>query len=301
MSQDRSGSDLSLAAAGQAHSCIMGCLSGIATKNTHHFFSLYPRPSYLNIVRLLLTFIRRKLDSHIITITVGLENRTFKVHRAMLTEVAAYFNSMFSAGFKEAVEGSASFPEYDGEAWELLIQWSYHGKLPPLHAPKIGAALTAKIMHLCTIRLKLCCLAEKYGMSLLQNLAMDSIIDHLKQCGPVIRIHWEVLKDWFCYTYQSTHEKSAIRLFMSYYFYYALTSQKEDTPNLAAYNLDDMHELLSRLPDLNKDSSITFIGLRFDWRMRRRGSVHGQYKNASSASISGVLSSTVRRASLAGA
>lgn len=90
----------------------------------------------------------------------------------MLTEAAEYFSKIFSGKFKEAADGSASFPEDDAEAWELLIEWCYHGQLRPLQKPAANITLTSVIVHPCTVHLRLCCLVEKYGMSLLQNLAM---------------------------------------------------------------------------------------------------------------------------------
>ena len=132
----------------------------------------------------------------------------------MLNEAAEYFQKMFSTNFKEGIEGSGVFPEDDVEAWEELIEWCYRGKLGPLQLPTTAAMLTPEQAHPCTVRVKLCCLAEKYGMDLLKNLGVDSIVMYLKDCGSRARLEWDVLKDWFRYTYQNTHGSSGLRHLM---------------------------------------------------------------------------------------
>jgi hypothetical protein len=163
---------------------------------------------------------------------------------------------MFTFNFKEALEKSASFPEGDAEVWELLIVWCYGGQLPPLQKPAAHVILTLETAHQCTVLLKLCCMAEKYGMSLVQNLAMDSPVSYLKHSGPGLRLKWDVLKIWTRYTYDNTHESSKVRRFISYFFYHALTVstlEVNDQANILLYSAGMMHNLASEIPDLNRD------------------------------------------------
>jgi hypothetical protein len=117
----------------------------------------------------------RKYATPIVSIKVGPELETFKVHQGMLTFAAEYFDKMFKGNFKEALEDSAEFPDDDPNAWTFLIDWCYEGKLPSISPPPLDAKFDEEETAACWTRLKLCCRAEKYGMILLQNLAMDSI------------------------------------------------------------------------------------------------------------------------------
>jgi hypothetical protein len=79
----------------------------------------------------------------------------------MLTEAAEYFSKMFDGRFKEALNGSAEFPNNDPDAWELLIEWVYEGDLPPLTKPSLDTIFDEEETNECWNRLKLCCVAEK--------------------------------------------------------------------------------------------------------------------------------------------
>jgi len=47
--------------------------------------------------------------------------------------------------------------------------------------------------------------------------------------------------------------------FISYYFYYALTSSNEVDLNLVVYNVDDIPSLAEEIPDLSKDFFIAVL------------------------------------------
>ena len=119
----------------------------------------------------ILTDIHRKIGFPIFSIAIGPEGKIFKVQEKMLTEAAHYFVRTFNSGFGESASAAATFPKDDPEAWELLIEWAYVGKLPPLLNQADGTMYTEETTHSSWVRLKLCCLAEKYAMSLLRNLA----------------------------------------------------------------------------------------------------------------------------------
>jgi len=136
--------------------------------------------------------------------------------------------------------------------------------------------LTSEAAHPCTIRLKLCCLAEKYGVSLLQNLAIDSTVSYLKNCSPGFRLKWDILKTWFHYAYQNMHESFGIRRFMSHFFYYALTSSANgNDPNLTQpYRVDEMYDLAGEIPGLNRALFTTSRLTNLRLETGKRGSNH---------------------------
>lgn len=77
----------------------------------------------------------RKLQSPVITIKVGERPRIFRVHKAMLTEAAEYFERMFHSPFREGIENTVEFPEDDVDSWEELSRWCYTGDLEALADP----------------------------------------------------------------------------------------------------------------------------------------------------------------------
>ena len=148
----------------------------------------------------------------------------------MLVFAAEFFPKMFKGYFKEAVESSAEFPDDDPDAWKFLVEWCYEGRLSSItrsHLLGQTKCLTKEETTTCWTRLNLCCLAEKYDMVLLQNLAMDSIISYFRASSrPGPKLKWAVLKKWILRVYENTPESSKIRKFMSRFFHYGLRFSK---------------------------------------------------------------------------
>ena len=71
------------------------------------------------------------LGSEMIDIYVGPTKKLFRVHKAVFCDKIPYFDKMFSGGFKEALEHSATFPEDSPEAFEVVVEWVYTGVLKP--------------------------------------------------------------------------------------------------------------------------------------------------------------------------
>jgi hypothetical protein len=164
----------------------------------------------------------RKLESPILEILVGPDRNVFKVHRAMLTEASDYLKTIFLGRFKAADECHGLSPEDDPEAWELLIEWCCQRQLPPLQIWAKETKLTSQMARPCSLQVKLCLLAEKYRMSLLLNLSVDSMLSYLKHVGPGLRLEWVILDSWCRLVYTNNDQLAGIRRFMGYYFYYAL-------------------------------------------------------------------------------
>ncbi|KFY56104.1 hypothetical protein V496_06792 [Pseudogymnoascus sp. VKM F-4515 (FW-2607)] len=69
--------------------------------------------------------------TEIVQITVGGDEskRTFNVHKNLLVSKSRFFSAMFDSNFLEAVTSSASFPEDDPSAFEVLMEWIYYDSL----------------------------------------------------------------------------------------------------------------------------------------------------------------------------
>lgn len=168
----------------------------------------------------------------------------------MLTEAAKYFSVMFSGKYREGHDFAAFFPEDDRHSWEVLVQWCYTGILLPLEKPTRSTIFNEEATKHCWVRLKLCCLAEKYNMVLLQNLAMDSIIEYLQAGEPGLRLTFDVFSKWCSFVFKNTSYPSPIRTFMTFYFHYALWYNDHWATNPAHYDLEQMYDLATKNPDL---------------------------------------------------
>lgn len=74
---------------------------------------------------------KRIFGTEIVQITVGNgeSKRTFTVHKNLLISKSKFFSAMFDSNFLEAVTSSASFPEDDPSAFEVLMEWIYYDSL----------------------------------------------------------------------------------------------------------------------------------------------------------------------------
>jgi hypothetical protein len=149
---------------------------------------------------------------------------------------------MLNGNFKEASDNIAHFPEDDIDAWELLVQWLYQGRLTPLIlSPNRDKSEIAAL----EMRVKLYCLAETYGITLL----MDSTIDTLAQIYKV-RTRTPELST-FRYAYAHTLEQSPLRALMSRWFYHLLVTRDDSHPT--RYGTETMFGLTMEQPDLVHD------------------------------------------------
>lgn len=131
----------------------------------------------------------------------------------MLVETASVFQKMLDGPFMEATERAAKFPEDDEEAWEALIEWMYDREeflhyLPPPGVENLD--MPEALMYV--KRIKLCCLAEKYGIFDLHNKAIDSVVEVITQESenrPIF--HWRIFKACCVYVYDNSSEGSALR------------------------------------------------------------------------------------------
>jgi hypothetical protein len=149
---------------------------------------------------------------------------------------------MFTGGFKEASDNTAHFPEDDIDAWELLVQWLYQGRLTPLIlSPNRDKSEFAALEK----RVKLYCLAETYGITRLMDTTMDTL-------AQIYRVHVRAPElSTFRYAYAHTLEHSPLRVLMSRWFYHLLVTRDDAHPT--RYGTDTMFNLAMDQPDLVHD------------------------------------------------
>ena len=124
-------------------------------------------------VRLLPSSSCRELTLHsglhrsIVTIYVSPEQYPFHVHKGRLCQHSRFFEKAFHGSFEEATTGSMYLEEDGVEEFKLFEEWLYSG-IFKCHKDCEEPSF---------LLIKLFCLAEKVGISSLQNVALDAIRD----------------------------------------------------------------------------------------------------------------------------
>jgi len=108
-----------------------------------------------------------------IDIYVGPTKKLFRVHKAIFCEKIPYFDKMFSGGFKDALEHSATFPEDSPEDFEVIYEWVYTGFLKPPEVITIvdGVAILPNYVD------STYAFADKFGLESLMDRIMTA---HMK-------------------------------------------------------------------------------------------------------------------------
>ncbi|SPO05211.1 uncharacterized protein DNG_07898 [Cephalotrichum gorgonifer] len=112
----------------------------------HYRFSSLPPPTTLSESSSLGVVYPRRYLGDIVTLGVGPGDDQFHVHKDMLTRSSVVFANMFGSDVREASEGKVTLDEDDPNAWALIIDWLYRGKLPPFKpvwALDMASAVTA--------------------------------------------------------------------------------------------------------------------------------------------------------------
>ncbi|KFY05609.1 hypothetical protein V492_08413 [Pseudogymnoascus sp. VKM F-4246] len=115
--------------------------------------------------------------TEIVKITAGEDEskRTFTVHKNILVSESKFFSAMFDSNFLESVTSSASFPENNPSAFEVLMEWIYYDSLKSIglnrsHTEEEGWENMRKIIT--TLGL-----ADKYCIDELADRCL-TILDH---------------------------------------------------------------------------------------------------------------------------
>ncbi|KAF7886977.1 uncharacterized protein EAF02_003624 [Botrytis sinoallii] len=74
------------------------------------------------------------IDSEMVDIHVGKDEDSghFQLHKSILCEKVPYFEKMFNGNFEEGTTNSATLPEDDPEAFNILISWIYSDQVFPV-------------------------------------------------------------------------------------------------------------------------------------------------------------------------
>ena len=140
--------------------------------------------------------------TEIVQITVGNDEskRTFTVHKNLLISKSKFFSAMFDSNFLEAVTSSASFPEDDPSAFEVLMEWIYYDSLKSIglnssHTQEEGRENMRKIIATLGLADKYCideladrCLTILYHRSrnyVSCQLDLDTINFIYAETGPI--------------------------------------------------------------------------------------------------------------------
>lgn len=77
---------------------------------------------------------KRTFGIETVHMTVGYDEfkRTFTAHKNILVSKSKFFSAMLESSFLEAVTSTASFPDDDPSAFEVLMEWIYYDNLKSL-------------------------------------------------------------------------------------------------------------------------------------------------------------------------
>jgi hypothetical protein len=156
---------------------------------------------------------------------VGPVREHYIVHKELLCTKVPYFEAMFGgSNFREALEGTASFPEDQEVAFDLLLNWIYTGTIPPLlNKHKNGAkTFSSNVVDFYV-------LADKFCLSELQ----DRIIDACR--ASLLAENALPTADFTSYAYSQTSANSPLRKFAVVAARYTLRLEYENT--VARYKL----------------------------------------------------------------
>ncbi|KUJ10645.1 uncharacterized protein LY89DRAFT_595908 [Mollisia scopiformis] len=202
-----------------------------------------------------------------VDILVGPEQELFRVHLKILPKKVAYFQKMFSSGFKEAVERKAYLPEDSPEAFHLFLEWLYieNFRTSDKADGKDG------------LRVKVYCLAEKICQPDLMDYTISSIISNLDRDGRIL------LTSTMLSAYKSSDPDSKLRKFVARCFFYALYS---DPNSNGDWNIEELSEAMNASQDLCRDALtlvrdlLQYGGSRVDPRRLAKCTFHTHEKGA---------------------
>ncbi|TGO79485.1 hypothetical protein BELL_0031g00200 [Botrytis elliptica] len=74
------------------------------------------------------------IDSEMVDIHVGKDEGSghFQLHKSILCEKVPYFEKMFNGNFEEGTTNSATLPEDDPKAFNILVSWIYSDQVFPV-------------------------------------------------------------------------------------------------------------------------------------------------------------------------
>lgn len=102
-------------------------------------------------------------DSQFSDFTLITSNKTFKVHKNILSARSSVFSAMFMLDMKEKAQNSATIADFDGQVIEELLRYIY----------------STKVKNIETFAHKLYSAADKYDLSGLKRICIETLSQNL--------------------------------------------------------------------------------------------------------------------------
>ena len=108
--------------------------------------------------------------SEIVTVVVGQEKKSYKLHRSLLVTKSSFFAKCLNSGMIEQEKNEIVLPEDSCRAFDFLADWIYYGSVQAIMPkPDIRPKINAWVM------------ADKYCMPEFQNALLDNLAAYWKE------------------------------------------------------------------------------------------------------------------------
>jgi hypothetical protein len=154
-----------------------------------------------------------------VNLYVGPSRVYYRVHKDILCMKVLYFESIFGGDFKEAGGRTASFPEDEEVAFDLILRWIYTKALPPRHKNGAKSFLWPVVDFYV--------LADKLCLPDLQDRILDACRASLVAENALPTV------DDVVYAYSHTSPKSPLRKFALMAATYALEQEHANEVSVA--------------------------------------------------------------------
>ena len=186
-----------------------------------------------------LTF-KELMGTEMVDLYVGPSKEHFRVHKTLLCAKIPYFYKMFKGKFTEASTNRAEFPEDSPESFDLLLGWVYQNTQRPLRFIEDieNNGMTKLSWDACDFYN----LVEKICLRPLQDRIMD-IVRNFDNSTGALPAEGAIRK-----AYSKDYAPSPFRKYMSHWFAYILTKDKEGPWDIESYT-----QLITTNIDLARD------------------------------------------------
>ena len=129
---------------------------------------------------------RSQLDSTIVTVNVN-DEKSYRLHKSLLTSHSKYFKAAFERDFQEAQEGAIRLTEVDIEIFDIFVDWLYSSDLDVADVKRNNFSKDSKLWdgdrdkenHQRVMQLiEVCIFADAHEVHELALDAIDELFDH---------------------------------------------------------------------------------------------------------------------------
>jgi hypothetical protein len=196
-----------------------------------------------------------------VELRVGEQRTLFRVHQNTLCDGVEFFDKLFRGSFKESTEKTAELPEDSPEAFELMLEWCYKGKLP-----QCGDVPAQFRKDACWKRLKVYCFAEKYNIIQLMDHSIDFLLGYLK------KDRQRLPPQWCIYAYDNSPGGSLLRILISRHCYYSILHSSVEgryasTSFSSTAPPDLVHDIFAHMRTLSKLTVVKEINPVTAWTL----------------------------------